>query len=155
MKKILFALSAGLLFASCVPSTPQARIQQNQQKFSALGAKHQALVQQGQLSRGMSVDAVYLAWGSPSATFQGSQGGQLTERWDYASAQPVYTSNFSMGYGYGPGYGYGRHGHHGYHGGYGYSGMGFGFGPEIAYVPYRSASVWFVNHRVDSWERAR
>ncbi len=33
--------------------------------------------------------------------------------------------------------------------------LGFGFGPEIAYIPYRVASVWFINNRVDSWERAR
>ena len=34
-------------------------------------------------------------------------------------------------------------------------GVGFGVGPEVAYVPYRVGSVWFINHRVDSWERAR
>jgi hypothetical protein len=33
--------------------------------------------------------------------------------------------------------------------------VGFGIGPEIAYVPYRIASVWFVDNRVDAWERAK
>ena len=65
MKKFLTALSAGLSLASCVPSTPQTRIQQNPQKFEALSAKHRTLVQQGQIARGMSPDAVYLAWGGP------------------------------------------------------------------------------------------
>ena len=53
---------------------------------------------------------------------------------------------------------------HAYDGGYGYgfspygpyrSQAYYGFGPEVAYVPYRIASVWFIENRVDSWERAR
>lgn len=139
---------AGVLLASCVPSTPQTRIQQNPQKFAALGPKNQTLVQQGQLARGMSPDAVYLAWGAPSANFQGSRDGKTTERWDYAGTRPVPVTNFYGSYGYG----YGRYGPYGRGG---YSGIGFGLGPEIAYIPYRVASVWFVNQRVDSWERAR
>jgi hypothetical protein len=148
MKKLLPALFAGLLLASCAPSTPQARIQQEPQKFAALGENHRKLVEQGQVARGMSPDAVYLAWGRPSGIFQGSKSGKATERWDYAGSRPVYVTNFYGGYGYGYGP-YGRYGHHGY------SGFGYGFGPEVAYIPYRVASVWFLNHRVDSWERAR
>jgi hypothetical protein len=146
MKKFLFTLSLGLSFASCVPSTPQTRIQQSPQKFAALDATQRSLVQQGQISRGMSLDAVYLAWGHPSRSFQGSRNGKLTERWDYAGTRPVPVTNFYGSYGYG---GYGPYGHHAY------SGIGVGFGPEIAYIPYRVASVWFINQRVDSWERAR
>ena len=67
MKKFLATLSCVLLLVSCVPSTPQTRIQQSPQKFEALGEKHRALVQQGQITRGMSPDAVYLAWGAPSS----------------------------------------------------------------------------------------
>jgi len=150
MKNFLGVLSAGLVLVSCVPSTPQTRIQQSPQKFSALGEKQQALVQQGQISRGMSRDAVYLAWGASSGIFQGSNNGKPTERWDYAGSRPVYVTNFFGGYGYG---GYGYRGGYGAYGPYGYS--GFGIGPEIAFIPYRVASVWFVNGRVDSWERAR
>jgi hypothetical protein len=149
MKAILTALCAGLLLVSCVPSTPQTRIQQSPDKFSALSSKQQGLVQQGQITRGMSPDAVYLAWGRPSGVFQGSKNGKNTERWDYAGSRPVYTTGFYGAYGYGP-YGYnGPYGHHGY------SGWGMGISPEVAYIPYRIASVWFVNSRVDSWERAR
>lgn len=146
MKNFLTVLGAGLLLVSCVPTTPQARIQQNPQKFASLGTKQQTLVQQGQISRGMSRDAVYLAWGAASGIFQGFKNGKPVERWDYAGSRPVYMTNFYGGYGYG---GYGAYGP------YGYSGLGFGIGPEIAYIPYRVASVWFVNDRVDSWERAR
>jgi len=148
MRKLFIALSVGLLFASCVPSTPQARIQEDPRKFAALSTQHQSLVRQGQLARGMSPDAVYLAWGRPSGVFQGSKNGQVTERWDYAGSRPVQVSSFYGSYNYGYG-GYRHHGH------YGYSGVGVGFGPEIAYVPYRIGSVWFINHRVDSWEKAR
>lgn len=144
MKKLLTSLFPLLVLASCVPSTPQARIQQSPQKFEALGEKHRSLVQRGEITRGMPMDAVYLAWGAPSATFQGSKDGRTSERWDYASSRPVTVTGFYGGYyGYGP---YGRHG---------YGDYGFGFGPEVAYVPYRVATVWFVDSRVDSWERAR
>lgn len=148
MKKLLPSLFAGLLLASCAPSTPQTRIQQEPQKFAALGENHRRLVEQGQVARGMSTDAVYLAWGRPSGVFQGSKAGKATERWDYAGSRPVYVTSFYGGYGYGYGP-YGRYGHRGY------SGFGYGLGPEVAYVPYRVASVWFINQRVDSWERAR
>ena len=145
MRKLFIALATGLLCVSCVPSTPQARIQQEPHKFSALPPEHQLLVHQGQLARGMNPDAVYLAWGRPSGVYQGSKNGQLTERWDYASSYPVHVSSFYGSYGYACG----PRGH------FGYSGIGIGVGPEIAYMPYRVASVWFINHRVDSWERAR
>jgi hypothetical protein len=146
MRTILITLSASVFFASCAPSTPQARIQRHPEKFAALGENHRALVEQGQLARGMSTDAVYLAWGAPAGVFQGSKAGKSTERWDYVGSRPVYSTAFYGGYGYGPYGPYGR---------YGYSNFGYGFGPDVAYVPYRIASVWFVNSRVDSWERAR
>lgn len=150
MKTMLAAISATILLVSCVPSTPQARIQQSPRVFHSLSANDRALVERGQLARGMSPDAVYIAWGTPSNTFMGSYKGKASERWDYSGARPVYSSTFfsSYGYGYGCGHGHGRYGHH-------YSGIGYGFGPEISYVPTHVASVWFVNHRVDSWERAR
>lgn len=146
MKAMLIALAAGLSLVSCVPSTPQARIDRNPGKFSALSQKNQTLVQQGQIARGMPPDAVFLAWGGPAGVFQGSKHGKSTERWDYAGTRPVYTTGFYGSYGYGR---YGRRGR------YGYSGLGFGMGPEVAYVPYRIASVWFENNSVDAWERAR
>lgn len=145
MKTILPALSALFLLASCVPSTPQARIEKDPQKFEALDGKQKALVRQGQIARGMTPDAVYLAWGDPSAIFQGSRNGKSSERWDYAGSRPVYAAGFYGGYGYGYGP-YGYHGHPGYV---------YGLGPEVAYVPYRIATVWFINNRVDSWEKAQ
>ncbi len=143
MKNILAAILAGLVFPACAPSTPQARIERNPEIFAALGKKEQELVQQGQISRGMSPDAVVLAWGPPDQRFEGSKDSKPSGRWDYLGSRPVYSSNYFGGY---------RYGLYGYPG---YTNLGTAVGPDIAYLPYRLASVWFVNHRVDSWERIR
>ena len=145
MKQLILLLISGLLASSCVPSTPQTRIQQNPAMFGALSPKDQNLVQQGTLAKGMPQDAVWLAWGPPAQRFEGFQSGKVSERWDYSGSYPVYSQQFYGGYGYG--YGYGRYGR--------YQGPYYGFGPEVTFVPYRRASVWFVNDRVDSWERTR
>ncbi len=144
MKMIFCLLSTALFFTSCAPMTPQARIEKQPEKFAALPKKDQALVEQGQISRGMSRDAVLIAWGAPNQSYEGSKNGKAIERWDYVGSRPVYTSSFYGGYGagyYGP---YGR-----------YPALGYGIGPDIAYVPYHIASVWFANNGVESWERAR
>lgn len=141
MKTMLAALAAGLLAASCAPSTPQARIDRSPEKFSSLKTSHQNLVRQGRIERGMPPDAVYLAWGTPSRIFQGDTAGKNTERWDYAGYRPVHPPGF--------------HGPPGIHPYSPYGPPAPGFGPDVAYVPYRTASVWFVNNRVDAWERVR
>ncbi|MGL4400801.1 MAG: hypothetical protein ACRCXD_13095 [Luteolibacter sp.] len=134
---------------ACAPSTPQTRIQKYPEKFATLGKQEQALVEQGQISPGMSADAVVIAWGFPDRRFEGSSNSKTTERWDYTTVVPVHSPTFVSGaYGFGCGR-YGPHGRWGHHGG------GFGFGPEITYLPQRVASVWFIDRRVDSWERLR
>ena len=148
MKPLFVALGLGLLASSCAPSTPQTRIQQHPQQFAALNAKEQSLVQRGELAKSMSPNAVLLAWGSPSMRYEGYQKGRAAQRWDYTAAHPVYTNQYFGAYSFG---GYGHYGHYAYP----YSGYGFGFGPEVAYLPYCKASVWFVDGRVDAWERLR
>ena len=150
MRKAIAAFFVGLLAVSCAPSNPQARIRQSPAKFEALSAKHRSLVERGEITTGMSPDAVYLAWGTPSNTFQGSKSGRATERWDYSGSTPVHVSGF-----YGAYYGVGPYGPYGRPGRYGYSGLAYGVGPDFAYVPYHIASVWFINQKVDSWEKAR
>lgn len=147
MKILLPLLLASLAISACAPSTPQARIARYPEKFAALSKKDQGLVQEGQIARGMSPDAVMFAWGFPDQQFEGSRDSRQTARWDYATAVPVYGPTYFYG-----GYGYGRYGPYSRRG---YSNFGFALGPDIAYVPSRVASVWFIDHRVDAWERVR
>lgn len=97
----------------------------------------------------MSPDGVLLAWGFPNQRFEGSKNSKMTERWDYATTVPVYNSTYALGpYG-------ARYGRNGPHWLQGCSDFGFVAGPEIDYIPYRVASVWFVDNRLDAWERLR
>lgn len=145
--KFLAAPLLALAFASCVPSTPEARIAAQPALFDKLPDRQQELVRQGRIDKGMDTDAVYLAWGRPAREYEGNEGGAATLRWDYAGTTAVY-SNQVYGYGGYGGYRYGRYGRYG-------SPYGYGIGQEIAYVPYRRASVLFRNGRVASWERSR
>jgi hypothetical protein len=142
--KFLAAPLLALAFASCAPSTPEARIAAQPALFDKLPDRQQELVKQGRIDKGMGTDAVYLAWGRPAREYEGSEGDVATLRWDYAGSTPVYSNQV---YGYG-GYRYGRYGRYGYP-------YGYGIGQEITYVPYRRASVLFHNGRVASWERSR
>ncbi len=100
----------------------------------------------------MTGDAVFLAWGAPSRVYEGSDKGVQTARWDYAKLQPVCTTGFYGGFGWGGGY-------RGWRGGYPYGRCGYGsyymVSPQVDYVPYRSATVQFRRGRVESWERTR
>ncbi|MCU0779887.1 MAG: hypothetical protein MUF04_02155 [Akkermansiaceae bacterium] len=144
MKALIPLLVVALAAASCVPSTPQARIERNPELFAALAPKDQELVRQGLIAKGMHQDAVFLAWGPPSARLDGFKDGKATERWDYTGSYPVYTSSF-----YG---GYGPWGWYGPHAGPYY---GYGWGPAVTYLPYCHSRVWFVDRKVDAWERMR
>lgn len=147
MKKFLPLLLVGLLLGACAPSTPEARIAEHPEKFSALTKKQQTLVREGRISQGMPKDGVLLAWGSPSSRFDGYQNRKRVERWDYAGSRPVYSTGFYGGFGYDYwGFGYGRYSPYGYR---------YAVSPEVVYVPYTRASVTFTNERVDSWERIR
>jgi hypothetical protein len=150
MKRILWPLLALLAWGllSCAPQTIESRIQTSPEKFAALPARHRELVRNGQIDRGMNQDAVYFAWGSPNRVFEGAGEGGWTTRWDYIGLQTIYRTGFYGGYGYGGGYGYpyGR-----YSRGYPY----FGVAPQVDYMPCRSASVFFKQGTVASWERVR
>lgn len=145
MKRLTAAVLAAALIPACAPSTPQARIAKSPEKFAALPPSEQELVQQGRLARGMSPAAVELAWGPADRVFEGSSRAKPMERWDYLGSRPVTVAPYFGGYGYG--YGYGPYQNYGW--------FGPAFGPDIAYIPYRSASVRFIDRRVDSWERIR
>jgi len=156
VKKILIATVSvfSLLLAACAPQTPATRIEANRGKYAPLSEHHKDLVSQGKIERGMSGNAVYLAWGSPSRVYEGtSSTGVSTTRWEYARLQAVTSTSFYGGYGFG-----GGHRYYGRGGGYGWGGYSssyYGVSPEINYIPYRSATVLFRSGLVDSWERTR
>jgi hypothetical protein len=139
--KWLAALIPLLFLAACAPSTPAARIAAQPQAFLALPEKHQKLVRQGRIEQGMREEAVALAWGSPGRRYDGHDGTTRTSRWDYTGSRPVVLQQWGGIYGRGL---YGR----------GFCGPDpWVFGPDVVFVPYRRASVWFNDGRVTQWER--
>ncbi len=115
MKPFAFAAAAGaLILAGC--STTESRIQEHPEIFQSLAANDQALVSRGQIRTGMSMDAVWLAWGNADQKVRGAMRGQETETW-------IYTTTSNYGYG---GYGYGGYGPY-WGGPYGRFGWGGGF----------------------------
>lgn len=132
-----------LLAASCAPSSPQARIARQPETFARLDAREKQLVERGELARGMTPEAVRLAWGEPSRRYDGEQDGKPTERWDYVRSEPRTWDGFYFGPSFGD------------IGPYRYRAFGLGVAPGVSYEPVLHARVIFLNGRVDSWERNR
>jgi hypothetical protein len=132
--------------SNCAVSSPQTRIKERPQFFSALPQKHQDMVQKGEIAEGMHKDAVWIAWGSPEAILAAGQGGQKFDIWRYIGMQPVY--RHSIGIGFGGGYYGGRRGRYCADPFYSYD-----MGPD--YIPYTAAEVTFKNDKVTKWERLR
>ena len=167
MKTISKALALGLAVAglgltSC--ETLDNRISEHSDIFNSLSPRDQALVRQGQIRSGMSTNAVWLAWGSPSVKTTGEMRGHQTETWVYVvNRYAPYGSAYYPYYGYGPGFyggfGYGgfgvSHFHHGhrffFYGDPFYDPFYYGsyLAPTIS-VPYRL--VTFLNGRVMSFQ---
>src|SRR5260370_14524256 len=73
--------------------------------FNTLSPRDQALVRQGQIRSGMSMNAVWLAWGSPAQKTYGEMRGHQTETWIYVESRTApYGSAYYPYYGYGPGF---------------------------------------------------
>ena len=123
---LLAATAAGaLLFGGC--ATPEKRIADHPDLYHSLSTRQQELVAQGQITAGMSRDAVWLAWGSPEQKVNGYARGRATESW-------VYLATTTLAYPYGYGYGYGYP--------YGYGRFGYGYG----YPFYGGVAVFRTHH---------
>jgi hypothetical protein len=104
LKRRIFGVAAvALLFASC--GTPGTRISQHPDIYQHLSSRDQALVSQGQIRLGMSVDAVWLAWGTPEQKIPGYGRGRPTETWVYLRYEtppsyggPYYYGPFDWSY---------------------------------------------------------
>jgi 3-polyprenyl-4-hydroxybenzoate decarboxylase and related decarboxylases len=64
---------AALLLTSC--GTTGQRISQHPEIYQRLSPRDQALVSQGQIRLGMTMDAVWLAWGAPEQKDPGLRAG--------------------------------------------------------------------------------
>ena len=159
MKRQIFlqALTLGLcasaiLFSGC--ATPEQRISDNPQIYQSLSPRDQELAKAGKIRENMSMDAVWLAWGTPDQKANGVARGKAVETWiynDYYYASSPYPYPFGP-YGYGGYYG-GRIAFHHY-GGYRYACIGDPFFDPFLYsyipprIPYPSKTVTFQGGRV-------
>jgi len=135
----------GVALSSCTPpSTPETRAAENPAVYDALPAKQKELIAKGEIDKGMSKGAVYIAWGNADRKADSFKDNKRTTRWDYTQLVPVYSNSFrgSFGWGWGSGYGYGY-------------GDRIGFGTSIHYRPQVAASVVFENEKVTAWQIER
>ncbi|MGZ5001590.1 MAG: hypothetical protein ACXWBM_00195 [Chthoniobacterales bacterium] len=118
---LLGALTVGalsLIFTLTGCTTVETRIAEKPEAFHRLSPADQAAVQQGKIREGLSMDAVYIAWGPPSMHIPGRYKGSIVDTWVYdATAAGDYPGPFYYGYPYGYGAGYGFYGgyRHGFH----------------------------------------
>jgi hypothetical protein len=151
---------AGLCLTSC--ETLENRISEHQDIYNSLSPTDQALVRQGKIRSGMSMNAVWLAWGSPEQKTAGEMRGRPTETWIYIENRYApYGSAYYPYYGYGPGF-YGGFGggvgvirthHHGrfvFFGDPFYDPFYYSYIPPTISVPYKT--VTFSNGRVMSFQ---
>ena len=95
---LIFAITAGaLILVGC--ATTQSRISQHPEIYRRLSARDQVLVSQGQIRPGMTMDAVWLAWGTPDQEIPDNMGDRPTETWLYLRYQtpPSYGSPYYYG----------------------------------------------------------
>ena len=137
MKGIASILLLGLLVTGCATSTVEKRRQERYTSYAALSPETRELVDKGQIKLGMTMDAVYIAWGKPSQVVQGQapDGTAMTTWTYYGTAWQEY-----------------RYWNYQY-----YPGWRYGYYPmptlDYDYVPtsYVSAQVTFQNGVVKNW----
>ena len=95
---LTFAITAAaLIFSGC--GTTGYRISQHPAMYQSLSPTDQALVSQGQIRPGMTMDAVWLSWGTPDQKIPNNMGGRAAETWVYLSYEtpPSYGGPYSYG----------------------------------------------------------
>ena len=72
-------LLAGLFLTGCATSTIDSRKQERASAYAALSPEFKSLADGGQIRKGMTEDAVYIAWGKPAQILhQEDQQGAAT-----------------------------------------------------------------------------
>ena len=83
-RRLAGVLLAGLLLGGCATgSTIASRKQERYAAYEALSPEMRRLVDQGQIKVGMSMDAVYIAWGPPGQVTEGESEAGRTTTWAY------------------------------------------------------------------------
>jgi outer membrane protein assembly factor BamE (lipoprotein component of BamABCDE complex) len=77
---ILFVAAA---LMGCASSSVESRRTERSAAYQALSPEAKALVDQGKIKVGMSMDAVYIAWGKPSRIMTGETEKGETSTWYY------------------------------------------------------------------------
>ena len=101
---LIFAVTAGaMIFSGC--ATIGGRISQHPEMYQSLSPSDQALVSQGRIRSGMSMDAVWLAWGTADQNFPTNVRGRPGETWVYLRYEtppsyggPYYYGPFDWSY---------------------------------------------------------
>lgn len=83
MKHALLFLLGSLLLAGCATSTIESRRRERADSFAALPPETKTLVNEGQVRRGMTQDAVYIAWGKPAQILQREDQQGMVTLWLY------------------------------------------------------------------------
>ena len=93
----IMVMAGALIFSGC--ATTATRISQHPEIYQSLSAADQALVSQGQIRTGMTMDAVWLAWGTPEQKIPGNVRGRTTETWVYLryNTPPSYGGPYYYG----------------------------------------------------------
>ena len=95
---LIFGITAAaLILVGC--ATTQSRISQHPEMYQHLSARDQALVSQGQIRAGMTMDAVWLAWGTPEQKLPGNMRDRPIETWVYLryNTPPSYGAPYYYG----------------------------------------------------------
>ena len=84
MKVFVRLVLASLWLAGCATSsTLDSRKQERAAAYASLPAELKTLVDQGQIKVGMSVDAVYIAWGAPAEVLHSEDQSGGATVWVY------------------------------------------------------------------------
>lgn len=125
VKRSLLFLLIGLFLTSCATSSIESRRRERAGSYATLSPEFQKLVDEGQIRRGMTSDAVYIAWGKPAQVLQQENHQGVVMTWLYHGGwleETRYWTHTSRA-------------------------------PISDYQPrtYVSAEITFVNNIVDSW----
>jgi hypothetical protein len=83
MKTTWMLLLAVCLFCGCARNTIETRKQERYSAYTGLPEEMRSLVDQGQVKVGMSMDAVYIAWGQPDQVYSAENANGAITTWLY------------------------------------------------------------------------